>query len=145
MTISDSGFNPEPDKLSQESRAPSVSPVAKVDSHSKQHHQISSNHSDSNQQLEGPKHLSPAKTHQQDGSPGYEPSLVTGHEPIIVTISTGGAKVHNPKDTHSQMDSAHGSKKRSSSSESVHETSVVDSTKRKKKKKKKHKERSAGP
>ena len=59
-----------------------------------------------------------------------------------MTISTGGAKVHNPKDTHSQVDSAHGSEKRSSSSESVHETSVVDSTK--KKKKKKHRERSAG-
>ena len=74
----------------------------------------------------------------------YEPSSVTGHEPIIVTISTGGAKVHNAKDTHSQVDLAHGSKKRSSSSESGHETSVVDSTKKKKKKKKKHKERSAG-
>ena len=100
VTISDSGFNPEPDKLSQESRAPSVSPVAKADSHSKQHCQISSDHSDDNQQLEGPKHSSPAKTHQQDCSPGYEPSSVTRHEPIIVTISTVGAKVHNPKDTH---------------------------------------------
>ena len=86
--------------------------------------------------------MSPAMTHQQDGSQGYEPSSVTGHEPIIVTISTGGAKVHNPKHIHSQVDSAHGSKKRSSSSESGHETSVVDS--RKKNKKKKHKERSAG-
>ena len=63
---------------------------------------------------------------------GYEPSSVTGHEPIVMTISTGGAKVHNPNDTHSQVDSAHGSKKRSSSSESSHETSAVDSTKRRK-------------
>ena len=115
--------------------------MAKVDSLSKQHYQISSNPLDDDQQLEGPKHSSPAKTDQRDGSPGYEPSSVTGHETIIVTISTGGAEVHNPKDTHSQVDSTHGSKKRSSSSESVHETSVVDSTK--KKKKKKHKERSA--
>ena len=87
--------------------------------------------------MEGPRHLS-----QWHGSPGYEPSSMTGHEPIIVTISTGGAKVHNPKDTHSQVDSAHGSKKRSSSSESGRETSVADSMKRKKKKK--YKERSAG-
>ena len=63
MTISDSGCDPEPDKLSQEPRAPSVSPVAKVDSHSKPHCQISSDHSDDNQQLGGPKHSSPAKTH----------------------------------------------------------------------------------
>ena len=69
---------------------------------------------------------------------------MTEHDPIIMTISTGGAKVHNPKDIHSQVDSAHGSKKRSSSSESGHETLVVDSMKKKKKKKKKHKERSAG-
>ena len=34
VTIMDSGFGPEPDKLSQEFRAPSISPVAKVDSHS---------------------------------------------------------------------------------------------------------------
>ena len=141
MTISDSGFDPEPNKLSQESRAPSVPPVAKADSHSKQHHWISSDHSDNNQQLEGPKHSSPAESHQQDGSPGYEPSSVTRHDPIVLTISTGGAKVHNPKDTCSQVDSAHGSKKRSSSSESGHETSVADS---KKKKKKKHKTKSAG-
>ena len=144
VTISESGFDPEPDKLSQESRAPSVSPVAKVDSHSKQHCQISSSHSNDSQQLEDPKHSSPAKTHQWDGSPGYEPSFVTGHDPIILTISTGGAKVHNPKDTHSQVDSAHGNKKGSSSSESGCETSVVDSTKKKKKKKKKHKTKSAG-
>ena len=136
VTISDSGFDPEPNKLSQESRAPSVSPVAKADSHSKQHHQISSDHSDNNHQLEGPKHSNPAKTHQWDGSLGYESSSVTGHEPIIVTVSTGGAKVHNPKNTHSQVDSAHGSKK-SSSSESGHETSVVDSMKKKKNKNKK--------
>ena len=76
--------------------------------------------------------MSPAKTHQWDGSPGYEPSSVTGHDPIILTISTRGAKVHNPKDTHSQVDSAYGSKKRSSSSESGHETSVADNTKKKK-------------
>ena len=50
-TISDSGFDPEPNKLSQESRAPSVSPVAKADSHFKQHCWISSDHSDDNQQL----------------------------------------------------------------------------------------------
>ena len=142
VTISDSGFDPEPDKLSQESRAPSVSPVAKVDSHSKPHHQISSDHLDDNPQLEGPKHSSPAKTHQRDGSPGYEPSSVTGHDPIILTISTGGAKVNNPKDTCSQVDSAHGSKKRSSSSESGRETSVANSMK--KKKKNKHKTKSAG-
>ena len=37
VTISDSGFDSEPDKLSQESRAPSISPVAKADSHSKSH------------------------------------------------------------------------------------------------------------
>ena len=144
MTISDSGFDPEPDNLSQESRAPSVSPVAKADSHPKQHCWISSDHSDDNQQLEGPKHSSPAKTHQWDGSPGYEPSSVTGHDPIVLTISTDGAKVHNPKDTHSQVDLAHGSKKRSSSSESGHETAVVDSTRKMKKKKKKHQEKSAG-
>ena len=35
LTITDSGFSPKPGKLSQESRAPSVSPVANVDSHSK--------------------------------------------------------------------------------------------------------------
>ena len=40
VTIFDSGFGPEPNKLSQETRVPSVSPVAKVDSHSKQHHWI---------------------------------------------------------------------------------------------------------
>ena len=34
MTVTDSGFGPELDKLSQESRAPSVSPVAKAGSHS---------------------------------------------------------------------------------------------------------------
>ena len=34
VTVTDSGFGPEPDKLSQESRAPSVSPVAKAASHS---------------------------------------------------------------------------------------------------------------
>ena len=135
VTISDSGL---------ESRAPSASPVAKVDSHSKPRHQISSDHSDDNQQLEGPKHTSPAETHQRGGSPGYEPSSVTGHDPIILTISTGGAKVHNPKDTCSQVDSAHRGRKRSSSSESSCETSVVDSTKKKKKKKKKHKTKSAG-
>ena len=124
VTISDSGFDAEPNKLSQESSAPSVSLVAKVDSHSKPIRQISSDHSDDNQQLEGPKHSSPARTHQWDGSPGYEASSVTGHDPVILTISTGGAKVHNQKDTHSQVDSAHGSKKRSSPSESGHETSV---------------------
>ena len=117
--------------------------MAKADSHSKQHRLISSDHSDDNQQLEGPKHSSPAKTHQWDGSPGYEPSSVTGHDLIILTISNGGAKVHNPKDTRSQVDSAHESKKRSSSSESGCETLVADSTKKKKKKKKKHKTKSA--
>ena len=59
VTITDSGFGPEPDKLSQESRAPSVSQVAKVGSHST--HRISSDHSqdlDDNQLLEGPQHSS---------------------------------------------------------------------------------------
>ena len=54
---------------------------------------------------------------------------MTEHDPIIMTISS--ANIHNPKDTCSQVDSAHGSKKRSS--ESGHETSVADSTKKKKK------------
>ena len=144
VTISDSGCDPEPDKLSQEPKAPSVLPVAKVDSHSEPHHQISSDHSDDNQQLGGPRCSSPAKTHLWDGSPDYEPFSMTGHDPIILTISTGGAEIHNPKDTHSQVDSAHESRRRSSSSESGHETSVADSTKKKKKKKKKHKTQSAG-
>ena len=86
---------------------------------------------DDNQPLEGPNHSSPAKVCQQSHSTGYEPSSVTGHEPIVMTISTSGAKVHNPKDTHSQMDWTRGSKQRSSSSESSHETW--------KKKKKRHK------
>ena len=77
---------------------------------------------------------------QWSGSPGYEPSSVTCHEPIVMTISTSCAKVHNPKGTHSQIDLTYGSKQRSSSSESGHETSVMDSMK-KKKKKKKHKKR----
>ena len=34
VTITDSGFGPELDKLSQESRAPSICPVAKAGSHS---------------------------------------------------------------------------------------------------------------
>ena len=141
VTIPDSGCDPELDKLSQESRAASVSAVAKVDSHSKPHCQISSDHSDDNQQLEGPKHSSAAKTHQWDGSPDYEPSSMTGHDPIVLTISTRSAKIHNPKDTCSQVDLAHGSKKKFSSSESGHETLVADSLK---KKKKKHKTKSAG-
>ena len=136
VTISDSGCDPELNKLSQESRAPSVSPVAKVDSDSKPYHQISSYHLDDNQQLEGLKHLSPTKTAQWDGSSDYEPSSMTGHDPIILTISTGGAKIYNPKDTHLQIDSAHGSKKRSSSSESSHKTSVADNTKKKRRKRK---------
>ena len=73
---------------------------------------------------------------QWSGSLGYEPSSVTHHEPIVMTISTSCAKVHNPKGTHSQMDLTHRSKQRSSSSESGHETSVMDSTKKKKKHKK---------
>ena len=141
MTISDSGFDPEPNKLSQESRAPSISPVVKADSYSKQHCWISSDHSDDNQQLESPKLLSPARTHQWDGSPGYEPSSVTEHDPIVLTISTGSAKVHNPKDTHSQVDSTYGNKKRSSSSESGHETLVADSTKKKEKEKEEAKDK----
>ena len=40
VTISDSGFDPEPNKLSHEYRAPSISPVAKADSHFKQLHWI---------------------------------------------------------------------------------------------------------
>ena len=65
VTFTDSGFGPEPDKISQESRAPSISPVAKVGSHST--HRISSNQSedsDGNQPLEGPKHSSPPEAHQ---------------------------------------------------------------------------------
>ena len=137
----DSGFGPEPDKLSQESQAPSVSLVAKVGSHSAC--RISSDQSqdsDDNQASEGPKHSSPPEVHQQSGSPGYEPSSVTGHEPIVMTISTSGAKVHSLTDTHPQVDSACGGKQRSSSSESGHETSIADSMK-KKKEKKKHKRR----
>ena len=143
----DSGFGAEPDKLSQESRAPFISPVAKVGSHSAC--RISSNQSkdsDDNQPLEGPKHSSPPEAHQWSGSPGYEPSSVTGHKPIVMTISTSGAKVHNLKDTHSQVDSAHGSKQRSSCLESGHETSVMDSLKKKKKhKRRKSADRSPAP
>ena len=69
---------------------------------------------------------------------------MTGHDPIIMTIIGGSAKVHNPKDTCLQVDSAHGSKKRSSSSESGHETSVANSTRKKEKKRMKHKTKSAG-
>ena len=83
--------------------------------------------------MECPKHSSPPEVHQHSGSPGYEPSSVTGHEPIVMTISTTGTKVHNLKDTHSQVDSTCGSKQRSSSSESGHEASVMDSMKKKKK------------
>ena len=106
MTITDSGFGPEPDKLSQQSRAPSISPVAKADSHSTWHCWISSDQSqdsDDNQPLEGPKHSSPLEVHQWSGSPGYEPSSVTGHKPIVMTISNSGAKFYNLKDTHSQI------------------------------------------
>ena len=85
---------------------------------------------------------SPPEVHQWSGSPGYEPSSVTGHDPIVMTISTSGAKVHNLKDTHSKMDSTHGSKQRSSSSESDHETSVMDSMKKKKHKKRRSANRS---
>ena len=60
-----------------------------------------------------------------------------------MTIHTSGAKVDNPKDTHSQADSAHGSKQRDSSSESDHETSIMDSMK-KKKRRKKHKKHKSG-
>ena len=144
VTVTDSGFGPEPDKLSQESRAPSVSLVAKVGSHSAC--RISSDHSqdlDDNKLLEGPQHSSPPEVIQQSGSPGYEPSSVTGHEPLVMTIHTSGVKIHNPKDTHSQVDSAHGSKQRDSSSESGCETSVMDSMK-KKKRKKKHKKNKSG-
>ena len=66
VTITDSGFGPEPDKLSQESRAPSVSPVAKADSHSTRYCRISSHQSqdsDDNQPLEGSKHSSPPEVH----------------------------------------------------------------------------------
>ena len=142
VTVTDSGFGPEPEKLSQESRGASISQVAKVGSHSAC--RISSDlsqDSDVDQLLEGPKHSSPPEVCQQSGSPGYEPS-VTGHEPIVMTISTSGAKVHNLKDTHSQVDSAHGSKQRSFS-ESGHETSTGDSTKKKKKKKKHNRKKSA--
>ena len=138
--MTDSGFGPEPNKLSQESRVPSVSLVAKVGSYCAC--RISSDQSqdsDDNQPSKGPKHSSPPEVHQWSGSPGYEPSSVAGHEPIVMTISTSGAKVHSLKDTHPQVDSACGGKQRSSSSESGHETSIRDSTK--KKKKKKHKRR----
>ena len=63
---------------------------------------------------------------------------------MVMTISGSSAKVHNPNDTHLQVDSAHGSKKRSSSSESGHETSIADSTRKKTKKKKKHKTKATG-
>ena len=96
--------------------------------------------SDDNQPPEGPKYSNPPEVHQQTGSSGYEPSSVTGHKPIVKTISTSGAKVHGLKDTHPQVDSGCESKQRSSSSESGHETSIGDSMK-KKKKKKKHKRR----
>ena len=92
VTITDSEFGPEPDKLSQESRAPSISPVIKVGFHSTR--RISSNQSqdsDDNQLLEGPKHSSPLEVHQQSGFPGYEPSSVIDHEPIVMTIHISGA------------------------------------------------------
>ena len=60
VTVMDSGFGPEPDKLSQESRTPYVCPVAKVGSHST--YRISSNQSqdsDDKQPLEVPQHSSP--------------------------------------------------------------------------------------
>ena len=131
VTVTDSGFGHEPDKLSQESQAPSVSPVAKVGSHSAC--RISSDQSqdsDDNQPSEGPKHSSPPEVHKWSGSPGKEPSSVTGHNPVVMTISASGAKVHSLKDTH------HGGKQRSSSSDSGHETSIRDSTKKKKMNKK---------
>ena len=93
--------------------------------------------------MEGPQHFSPPEVHQWSGSPGYEPSSVTGHDLIVMTIGASGARVHNPKGTHSQMDSTHVSKQRSSSSESGHEASVMDSTKKKKRKKKHKKRKSA--
>ena len=93
--------------------------------------------------MEGSQHSSPPEVHQWSGSPGYEPSSITGHEPIVMTIHTSGAKVDNPKDTHSEVDSAHRSKQRDSSSESGHETSITDSSK-KKKRKKKHKKHKSG-
>ena len=105
------------------------------------HHRFSSDKSqdsDDDQLLEEPQHSSPTENHQWSGFPGYEPSSVTGHNPVVLTIHTSGAKVDNPKSTHSQVDSAHGNKQRDSSSESGHETSIMGSTK-KKKRKKKHK------
>ena len=114
--------------------------MAKVGSHSAC--RISSDQSqdsDDNQPSEGLKHASPQEVHQQSGSPGYEPSSVTSHDPLVMTISTNGARVHSLKDTHPQVDSACGGKERSSSSESGHETSIGDSMK--KRKKKKHKRR----
>ena len=146
MTVTDSGFGPEPENLSQESRAPSVSPVAKGGSHLAWHHRISSDqsqNSDDNQLLEDSQHLSPPEVLQWSGSPGYEPSFVTGDDQIVMTIHTSGAKVDNPQDTHSQVDSVQGSKQRDSSLESDHETSITDSTK-KKKRKKKHKKHKSG-
>ena len=76
VMVTDSGFGLEPDKLSQESQAPSVSPVVKVGSNSG--HRVSSDQSqdsDDNQPSEGPKHSSPPEVHQWSGSPGYEPFL----------------------------------------------------------------------
>ena len=73
VTITNSGFGPEPDNLLQESKAPSVSLVARVGSHSAC--RISSDHSqalDDNHPLEGLQHSSPPGVHQQSGSPVYE-------------------------------------------------------------------------
>ena len=95
VTIMDSGFGPEPDKLPQESRAPSVSPVAKVGSHST--HRIAYNQSqdsDDNWLLEGPQHSSPPEFHQQSHSPGYEPSSVTGHKPVIPKFTIPRILIH---------------------------------------------------
>ena len=94
--------------------------------------------------MEGPQHSSPPEVYQRSGSQGYEPFSVTGYEPIVMTIHTSGAKVDNPKDTHPQVDSAHGSKQRDCSSESDHETFLMNSTK-KKKRKKKHKSGDRSP
>ena len=145
ITITESGFGPEPDKLLQESRAPSVSPVPTTGSHSSRHHRILSDQSedsDDNQPPEGLSHSSPSRVCQKSHSPGYEPSSVTGHKPLVMTISASSAKAHNPMDTHPQMDSTLGSKQRSSSSDSSHEASVDGAVK--KKKKKKHKRKKSG-
>ena len=67
---------------------------------------------------------------------------MTGHEPIMMTISVSGASVHGSKDIHPSVEPALGVRERSGSPGSEHETSITGS---KKKKKKKHKRSSPVP